>query len=288
MSDLLLQAIFYGVVLGGLYALVALGLNLIYGVLNVVNFAHGASMMLAMYVTYWLWALYHIDPYISLAIVMPIMFLLGFGIQRFLLQPLAGSPGNQFLTTLGLLIIFQNGAQILWTADFRTVTTGYSNATLSLGPVILLVARVAALGVAIVMAAVLFFVLTRTDLGRAMQAASQDAVGAAASGIDVTRIYAITFGIGLAAVGAAGAVVIPFFYATPTVGDTFNIPAFIVVILGGLGSMPGAVVGGLIVGLVDSVGAAMLPGSLGQVVLLVIFLAALMLRPAGLFGRRLV
>jgi branched-chain amino acid transport system permease protein len=130
--------------------------------------------------------------------------------------------------------------------------------------------------------------MTRTDLGRAIRGAAQDRVGAAVAGINVNRIYGITFGLGLAMAGAAGAIVVPFFYVTPSVGETFNIPAFIVVVLGGLGSMPGAVVGGLVVGLVQSVGAAFLPGSTNQILLLAVFIGVLLFRPAGLFGRRLV
>lgn len=287
--DLLLQAVFNGIVLGGLLALVALGLNLIYGVLNVINFAHGASMMIAMYGTFWLFTLFGLDPYLSLLVVMPGMFLLGYLIQRGLLEPLAGTnPSNQFLTTLGLLLIFQNGAQLLFTSNFRTISTVYQTVTLPLGPALLPLARVIALIFAIVLAALLFVLMTRTDLGRAIRAAAQDPVGAAVGGIHVNRIYGITFGLGLAMAGAAGAIVVPFFYVTPSVGETFNIPAFIVVVLGGLGSMPGAVVGGLVVGLVQSVGAAFLPGSTNQVVLLAVFIGVLLFRPTGLFGRRLV
>lgn len=286
--DLLLQAVLNGIVLGGVLALVALGLNLVYGVLNVINFAHGASMMVAMYGTYWLFTLFGIDPYVSLLIVLPGMFGLGYVIQRVLLEPLAGTnSSNQFLTTLGLLLIFQNGAQLLFTSNFRTINTVYQEVTVPFGPALLPLARLIALGFAMLFATALFLLLTRTDLGRAIRAAAQDPGGAAVAGINVSRIYAITFGLGLAMAGAAGAIVVPFFYVTPSVGETFNIPAFIVVVLGGLGSMPGAVVGGIVVGLVQSVGAAYLPGSTNQIVLLAVFIAVLLVRPAGLFGRRL-
>jgi len=287
--DLLLQALLNGIVLGGVFGLVALGLNLIYGVLNVINFAHGASMMIAMYGTYWLFTLYGIDPYVSLLVIMPAMFMLGYAIQRLLLEPLAGSePSNQFLTTLGLLLIFQNGSQLLFTGNFRTISTAYQEITVPLGPALLPLARVIALGFAVLLAALLFLLMTRTDLGRAIRASAQDAGGAAVAGIDVKHIYGITFGLGLAMAGAAGTIVVPFFYVTPSVGETFNIPAFIVVVLGGLGSMPGAVVGGLIVGLVQSIGAAYLPGSTNQILLLAVFIGVLLFRPTGLFGRRLV
>lgn len=286
--DLLLQAIANGAVLGGVFALVALGLNLIYGVLNVINFAHGASMMIAMFATYWLFTLFGVDPYLSLVVVMPLMFVVGYAIQRILLEPLGGTnPSNQFLTTLGLLLIFQNGAQLLFTSNFRTINTIYQEVTVPLGPSLLPLGRVIALVFALVLGALLFLLMTRTDLGRAIRAASQDAAGASAAGINVNRIYGITFGIGLAMAGAAGAIVVPFFYVTPTVGETFNIPAFIVVVLGGLGSMPGAVVGGLVVGLVTSLGAAFLPGSTNQIVLLAVFIGVLLFRPSGLFGRKL-
>jgi len=287
--DLLLQATFNGIVLGGVFGLVALGLNLIYGVLNVINFAHGASMMIAMYGTYWLFTLYGLDPYVSLVLVMPAMFIVGYGIQRLLLEPLAGTnPSNQFLTTLGLLLVFQNGTQLLFTSNFRTINTVYQTITLPLGPALLPLARVIALGFAVLLGFLLFLLMTRTDLGRAIQAAAQDRGGAEVAGINVNRIYGVTFGLGLAMVGAAGAIVVPFFYVAPSVGETFNVPAFIVVVLGGLGSMPGAVVGGLVVGLVTSIGAAFLPGSTNQILLLGVFIGVLLLRPTGLFGRRLV
>lgn len=287
--DLILQAVFNGIVLGGLLALVALGLNLIYGVLDVINFAHGASMMIAMYGTYWLFTLSGLDPYLSLLVVMPVMFVLGYLIQRGLLEPLAGTnPSNQFLTTLGLLLIFQNGAQLLFTSNFRTIDTAYQTIMIPLGPALLPLTRLVALAFAIVLAAMLFVLMTRTDLGRGIRAAAQDPIGAAVIGINVNHIYGITFGLGLAMAGAAGAIVVPFFYVTPSVGDTFNIPAFIVVVLGGLGSMPGAVIGGLVVGLVQSIGAAFLPGSTNQIMLLAVFIGVLLFRPTGLFGRRLV
>ena len=287
--DLLLQAVLNGIVLGGVFALVALGLNLIYGVMNIINFAHGASMMIAMYGTFWLFTLFGLDPYLSLLVVMPGMFLLGYAIQRVLLEPLAGTnASNQFLTTLGLLLIFQNGTQLWFTGNVRTINTVYQEITVPLASALLPLARVIALGFAVLLAFLLFVLMTRTDLGRAIRAAAQDPVGAAVAGINVNRIYGITFGLGLAMAGAAGAIVVPFFYVTPSVGETFNIPAFIVVVLGGLGSMPGAVVGGLVVGLVQSVGAAYLPGSTNQILLLAVFIGVLLLRPTGLFGRRLV
>jgi branched-chain amino acid transport system permease protein len=276
-------------VLGGVFALVALGLNLIYGVMNIINFAHGASMMIAMYGTFWLFTLFGLDPYLSLLVVMPAMFLLGYAIQRLLLEPLAGTnPSNQFLTTLGLLLVFQNGTQLWFTGNVRTINTVYQEITVPIASALLPLARVIALGFAVLLAFLLFMLMTRTDLGRAIRAAAQDPVGAAVAGINVNRIYGVTFGLGLAMAGAAGAIVVPFFYVTPSVGETFNIPAFIVVVLGGLGSMPGAVVGGLVVGLVQSAGAAYLPGSTNQILLLAVFIGVLFFRPTGLFGRRLV
>jgi branched-chain amino acid transport system permease protein len=164
----------------------------------------------------------------------------------------------------------------------------YQEVTVPIGSALLPLARVIALGFALGLGLLLFLLITRTDLGRAIRAAAQDAGGASVAGINVNRIYGITFGLGLAAAGAAGAIVVPFFYVTPSVGETFNIPAFIVVVLGGLGSMPGAVVGGLVVGLVQSLGAAFLPGSTNQILLLAVFIGVLLFRPAGLLGRRLV
>jgi branched-chain amino acid transport system permease protein len=286
-AELVLQAIVAGLMLGGVYGLIALGLNLIYGVMDVINFAHGASMMIAMYMTFWLWKLFSIDPYVAIFVVVPAMFVFGYFVQRVLLESLIGTaPSNQFLTTLGLATVLQYSAQMLWTANFRAVQTAYTSLTLRLGPVSMPAARLTALGFSIVLAAILFVLLKRTPLGRAIQAAAQDLRGAAVCGINIRHIYAVTFGFGLAAVGAAGAIVLPFFWVAPTVGDTFNVPAFLVVVLGGLGSMPGAIVGGLIIGLVTSVGSALLPGSVNMVAQFATFIGILLFKPSGLLGRR--
>ena len=284
-GSLLLQAVVSGLLLGGVYGLVASGLTLIFGVLRIVNFAHGAVMMLAMYASYWLFAWGGIDPYVSLVVTAPLFFVIGVIIQKLVIEPNRGAAEhNQLLLTLGLALFLENLALVLWQGDFRTVKSAVSGASFVLGDALVEVPRLIACGGAALVAVGLFTFLRATDVGKAIRALAEEPEGAELMGIDVSRIRAIAFGIGTGCVAVAGSLVTPFFYVAPDVGESFNLMAFVVVVLGGMGNFLGALAGGFIVGLAESLGATLLPGSLKQLVVFAIFAIVLLLRPQGLFG----
>jgi branched-chain amino acid transport system permease protein len=284
-GDLLLQAAISGLLLGGVYGLVASGLSLIFGVLRIINFAHGAVMMLGMYATYWLFTLLGVDPYLSIFITGPAFFGLGMVVQRVVIEPnRSAAEHNQLLLTLGLALFLENLALVLWQGDFRTVRPAYAGASFVLGDALVEVPRLVACAGAVIMALALFAFLRLTDVGKAIRALSEEPEGAMLLGIDVRRIRAVAFGIGAACVAVAGALVTPFFYVAPDVGESFNIMAFVVVVLGGMGNFMGALAGGFIVGLAESLGAALLPGSLKHLVVFALFVLVLLFRPAGLVG----
>lgn len=284
---LLLQSIVSGILMGGVYSLVAIGLTLIFGVMKIINFAHGSLMMLGMFTTYWLFVLLGIDPYLSLLFSIPILFVLGVIIERFLIVQVLDAPEhNQLLLTLGISLFIENFALFLWTPNFRTLNVQYIKKAATVGTVMISFPKVIAFLFAIILTAVLYYFLKSTDLGKAMRAASEEKEGALTVGINMRRIYYVAFGVGAACVGAAGTLTAPFFYVNPHVGGIFVITAFVVVVLGGMGNLIGAFVGGIIVGLAESVGAAFVPGQLKQLIIYFIFILVLLFKPQGLFGRR--
>jgi branched-chain amino acid transport system permease protein len=284
-ASILLAATINGLLIGGIYTLVASGLTLIYGVLHIINFAHGSLLMLAMFGVYFLLTKLGVDPYLSLVVMVPAMFALGYVLYRGLIGKLAhGKDENILLITLGLSILIENLALMFFKGDTRTISVSYSDRMVELGPLLLSFPKIVSFVAAMVLCALLGLFIQRTDTGKAIRAVAKERMGARLVGIDVDRVFAISYGIGLATLGAAACLLMPIFYVSPTIGHVFVIVAFTVVVLGGMGSFLGAVVGGLIVGLTESFGGLFLGESLGQIGISLIFILILLLRPSGLFG----
>jgi branched-chain amino acid transport system permease protein len=285
--EIVLPAVLNGIATGAVYALVALGLTLIYGVLHIVNFAHGSLLMLALYGVYFLYTLLGIDPYLALPIVIPAMFMLGYALQRTVIATAShGREDNILLVTLGLSIVIDNLALYLWSADTRTINPSYAFDTVDLGIAFIAVPKLVSFAGALIVTALLWLLIQRTDLGKAIRAVARERQGARLVGIDVEHIFAMSFGIGIACVGAAACLLLPSYYAHPGVGESFVVVAFTIVVLGGMGSFVGALIGGIIIGLTESLGGLFLGENLGRIGVFVIFIAILLFRPTGLFGQR--
>ena len=272
---------------GAIYALVALGLTLIYGVLHIINFAHGAMLMLAMYMAYFLFKILNIDPYVAILIVTPISFVFGYTIYRWGIGKLSGGRDqNILLITLGLSIILENSALVFFTGDQQTISLPYSYEAFDLGFLYLSYPKVISFVASLVICLLLWMLMTFTDLGKAIRAVAKQREGARLVGIDVEHVFAVTFGIGVACLGAAGCMLLPIFYVDPYTGNIFVIVAFTIVVLGGMGSIVGALLGGFIIGITESVGGLILGESLGQVGISLIFILILIFKPTGIFGSK--
>lgn len=275
-----------GVLTGGVYALAALGLTLIYGVLHIVNFAHGALLMVAMYGAWFLATAAGIDPLLALPVVTPAMFALGFGLYRLVIGPVSrGEDRAILLATLGVSVVLENLALVLFRGDTRSVETALSFEMVEIGPLLLPLAKLVSAGVALALAGVLWGFVALTPAGQAIRAVAREPVGARLVGIRPERMFALAYGIGIASLGAAGCLLLPSFYVSPTVGENFVLVAFTIVVLGGMGSFPGALLGGVIVGVAESLGGLLLGESLGPISISLTFIVILLLRPQGLFGR---
>ena len=284
---ILFSSVLNGLTTGAVYALIALGLTLIYGVLHIINFAHGAALMVALYAVYLLKTHLGIDPYLALPIVVPGMFVLGYALQRGIINRAgAGKDENILLVTLGLSIVLENLALLVFKSDTRTIETAYTLTTVAIGPAMIALPKLVAFCGALATSALLLLGLDRTDLGRAIRAVAKEKHGAKLMGIDVDHVYAMCFGIGLACLGAAACFLLPAYYVNPQVGAGFVPVAFTIVVLGGMGSFTGALLGGLLIGVVESLGGLMLGESLGQIGIFAVFIAVLLFRPQGLFGAR--
>jgi len=276
-----------GLLVGGIYALISIGLCLIFGVLEIVNFAHGEFLMLSMYVTYWLFHFYGLDPYLSLLIVIPLFFFIGLAIQRSIIQPILEAPLlSQIFATVGLSVVLQNVALFFWKADYRTVKTSYSANVVNVGSLMISFPRLIAFCVALAVIVALFIFLKKTYTGKAIRALAQERRASMLMGINIHRMYQIAFGIGIACAGGAGAILIPIYYTFPTVGTLFVLTAFVVVILGGYNSLTGALVGGLIIGVVESFSGFFISPHLKEAIYFAIFILILLFKPTGLFGQR--
>ena len=288
---ILFPSLLNGLTTGAVYALIALGLTLIYGVLHIINFAHGASLMLALYGVYFLKERFGLDPYLALPLVVPAMFVLGYGLQRLVINRAShGRDENILLVTLGLSIVMENLALLFFKSDTRTIDTAYTLTTIpiniGIAQAMISLPKLVAFGGALVASALLILIVGRTDLGRAIRAVAKEKQGAKLMGIDVDHVYAMSFGIGLACLGAAACFLLPAYYVNPQVGNGFVLVAFTIVVLGGMGSFVGALLGGLLIGMVESLGGLILGESLGQIGIFLIFIAVLLFRPQGLFGAK--
>ena len=284
---ILITAILNGLLTGAVYALVALGLTLIYGVLHIINFAHGALLSAALFAAFFAFHLLGLDPYLAALLLAPIFFAFGYALQRLIIGPAShGDDRNMLLVTLGLSVVIENVLLYAFRADTRTIDLSYAFQTIDLGFTFLPIPRLIGFCVVFAVALVLWAIMRRTDVGKAIRAVAKEKLGAQLAGIDVAHVYAITFGLGTACVAVAACLLIPTYYVNPTVGDAFVLIAFTIVVLGGMGSVPGALVGGLLIGVVESLSGLFLGESLGQIGIFLIFIAVLLVRPTGLFGAK--
>jgi branched-chain amino acid transport system permease protein len=280
-----LQLTINGLLQGGIYSLISIGLTLIFGVTRIVNFAHGEFLMLAMYATFFLFQFFGIDPYLSLLIVTPLLFVLGLCSERLVIHPILNAPSfMQIFATVGLSIALQNAALFFWTADYRSVKTTYAGMMVPAGEFLISFARLMAFLAAVVISYGVFLYLKKTYTGKAIRAVAQNRTAATLMGINIRQIYFFTFGLGTALVGIAGALLMPIYYVFPTVGGLFVLTAFVVVVLGGLGNMTGAFIGGLVIGLVESYSGFYGATQLKEAVYFVIFILVLLLKPSGFYG----
>jgi branched-chain amino acid transport system permease protein len=284
--EVLLQGLISGVLMGFVYALIAAGLSLIFGLMEIVNFAHGEFLMVAMFSTFWAWALWRLDPVVSLPLTVALLFGLGVltyhGIIRWIL---AAPMLAQIFATFGLAIFLRSGAQALWGVDFQLVREPWIQGRVSLGGLFLgLPQLVASLG-ALAAFGFLNWFISRTETGLALQATAQDRQAASLMGIATERMFALGWGIGAACVGVAGALLAVFFYVFPDVGSTFALLAYVTVALGGFGNVPGTLAAGVIVGLVEVLGGLLIAPALKYVAVFALYLVVVLWRPQGLFGR---
>lgn len=285
--SIIAEAVANGLLTGGIYSLVALGLTLIYGVLHIINFAHGALLTCAMFAVWGLGAAFGLSPYVAILPLVPVFFLLGYALQRFVIGPASrGRDSNVLLVTLGLAIAIQNGLLAVFHADTRSLNSDDAFDVVAVGPMLLSQPKLIGFVVSVAVAVLLWWLLARTDTGRAIRAVARDDLGARLVGIDVRHVFGVTFGIGCACLAVAAGLLMPSYTVNPLAGEAFVLIAFTIVVLGGMGSVLGAVVGGLLIGVVESLSGLFLGDSLGQIGIFAIFILVLLMRPAGLFGAR--
>jgi len=276
-----------GVLTGGILSLMAIGLNLTFGVLRIINFAHGVFVMLGMYFCYWLFSWLQINPYVSLVIGIPVFFILGIGIQKYILDRIIHSTHeSQIILTLALAIFFESIMVIIFSADYRAVNLGYEQWVYEVADVVIVGPKLLGFLLALGTSVALYLYLKKSDFGKAIRASADNREGALIIGINVERIYYITFGIAIICAAVAGAILTTFFYIFPQVGMEFTLYSFVIVVIGGLGSFGGALLGGLLVGIFESVSLLVLPGALKQLVTFILLITVLIWRPEGLFGQR--
>jgi len=284
--DVLAQVVLSGLFMGSVYALIAIGFTLVFGVTDIVNFAHGHLVMAAMFVTYILFRAAGIDPYLSLVVVLPAFFGAGLLVYQLVIRGIVEAPHSaHMMVTLGLLLFLENLANLFFGGDLRGITTTYTTSSWIVGDLAVPLARAGAAAVSLGAVVALALFLKRTRLGKAIRAASNNREGASLVGIDVPRVYLLAFGLGTAAAALAGAVMVPFSLVSPFVGHDFMLKAFVIAVVGGLGSVGGAMAGGLLIGLVEAVSSLYISASLGNAIVFGILIVVLLYRPWGLLGQ---
>ena len=285
--DVYLNVAVAGILTGLVYGLMALGLSVIFGVVRVVNFAHGEMMSMAMYIAVVLFSNFHLDPLVMLVPIAAVMFVFGYALQAGLINPFITRPEHsQFLLLVAVAIIIVNVLLIVFGPDAHTVQTAYAYDSFQLGPLIVDASKFYAGAAAILFAALLFTFFRLAPLGKAIRACADNYTGALVVGLDVNRLYALTFGIGAACVGAAGVIMTLIVDVTPMIGPTYTLLAFVIVITGGLGSMPGALLGGVLIGLTEAFAGLLFTPSAKSMFAFGILVLVLLLRPQGILGRR--
>ena len=282
-----LQILANGLVLGGLYACIAAGFSLVWGVLNIINILHGSFIVLGGYLAFYLYTLFGVHPFVSILIAAPLFFALGYALQRSMINRMIAAPVLLTLTlTFGLDLVLSNAMLTAFTADFRKLILDPPFGIVSLGPVVLPVDRLLAMVLALALTGLLYLLLSRSRIGRAIVAVRMDREAASLMGVDVKSVYAITFGLGALMAGASGPLLAMIFPISPLTGPVYLGKAFVICVLGGLGSVPGAMIGGLALGLVESLGALWFGSEHATTLSFVLLIVVLLVRPEGLLGRK--
>jgi branched-chain amino acid transport system permease protein len=281
-----LQSLLSGVLIGGAYALIGVGLTIIFGVMRIINFAHGDLVMLGMYASFFLFTLGNVDPFVSVVFVFPALFLFGAILQKTVINRVLNAlPQNQILLTIGIGLILSNTMMLLFTSDYRIISTTYSSGSFRLGDISVSTPLLLSFVITAAVTAVLYWFLLKTDTGQAIRATAQDRDAAQLMGVNVKRMSVLATGIGAGLAAVAGSLISPTYYIFPQVGQPFTLKAFVIVVLGGMGSVMGATVGGIIIGATESLAGAYISSGLKDLVVYVLFLLILLFKPAGLFGK---
>ncbi len=284
--NIFMQSLISGILIGGVYALIGIGLTIIFGVMRVINFAHGDLLMIGMYGTYYLFTLFNIDPFVSIIITIPLMFLYGAFLQKFFINRVLGSlPQNQILLTIGMGLVMSNAVMLAFTSDYKILSTSYSSSSFDVLGISVSSPLAISFVITAVITAALYWFLLKTDTGQAIRATAQDREAAQLMGINVKRMSIIAFGLGSALAGTAGALISPTYYIFPQVGSIFTLKAFVITVLGGMGSIVGATLGGILIGVAESIGGVYFGSGWKEVVVFVLFLLVLLFKPAGLMGK---
>jgi len=287
-----IESLINGILMGSIYGLTAVGLTLIFGVMKVVNFAHGSILMVGMFAAYWFITLTGLNPYLALVVVVPLLYFFGYYMQKIIIKPIfeaekhVREPITVIIVTTGIWYVLDNLALLVFGAEFRVAQTPVTGKMVEVAEMYFPLAKMIGAGITLLLGIYLYWFLKHSRMGKAVRATSLDREAATLMGIKQSRIYNIVFGMGCACCGVAACVLVPFYYVYPTVGVPFDIKAFVIVVLGGLGSVPGAILGGIIIGIIETVGAQFMAATWTEMLIYAFFLVVLFVKPSGLFGLR--